>query len=386
MQRRQFLARLAAGLPASLALPSLAALPQLSLAASQDAAIENLAVAAAWRGPSQGDTYMAGILDAHWDADKLAIRYATVLPGRAHDIHATADGGLLAVAYRFGDWLLRSDAQGKVMRQISLRDEGSRLMAGHAAWALDGSVLYVTEIDTRDNQGWVSVRDAQTFKKLAEWRTQGADPHQLVVDHDGSLLVANGGVARNPQTDRKLSLTHMQSSLARLDGQSGKLLGQWQLDDPRLSLRHLAWNRSGSEQDALLGIAMLAEHEDAATRAQAPVLALFDGEKLSLPSSQGDGIGYCGNIVAAHGGGFMLSSTANKALLWHPGIPQKLQTVVDMRETYALAAWPGPDQRGGVIIATAVGLLRWHPSLPPKVLAWPQPMALDNHWMLAPSA
>ena len=382
MQRRQFLASLAAALPTGL---SLSALPQLSLAATPttDAAIDPIAVAAAWRGPSKGDAYQAGILEARWDTNQVAIRQATVLPGRAHDIHAEADGGLLAVAYRFGDWLLRTDAQGKVMRQLSLRDEGSRLMAGHAAYSADGAVLYVTEIDSRDNQGWVSVRDAQSFKKLAEWRSQGADPHQLVVDRDGSLLVANGGVARNPQNDRKLSLTHMDSSLVRLDARTGAMLGQWRLDDRRLSLRHMDWNQPNSKDGALLGIAMLAEHEDAATRAQAPVLAVFDGDQLSLPSSQGDGIGYCGNIVAAHGGGFMLSSTAEKALLWHPGIPQKLQTVVDMRETYALAAWPGPDARGGVIIATAVGLLRWHPSLPAKLLAWPQPMAIDNHWMLA---
>ena len=32
--------------------------------------------------------------------------------------------------------------------------------------------------------------------------------------------------------------------------------------------------------------------------------------------------------------------------------------------------------------ATALGLGRWHPRAPPMLLPWPQPMALDNHWVL----
>ncbi|ANY60835.1 hypothetical protein MA05_00350 [Comamonas aquatica] len=69
------------------------------------------------------------------------------------------------------------------------------------------------------------------------------DPHQLLLDRDGSLVVANGGIPTQPETGRrKLRLDHMDSSIVRLRPQDrGALAGQWQLPDPRLSLRHLAW-------------------------------------------------------------------------------------------------------------------------------------------------
>jgi hypothetical protein len=37
-------------------------------------------------------------------------------------------------------------------------------------------------------------------------------------------------------------------------------------------------------------------------------------------------------------------------------------------------------------VATAYGLGHWHPSTPPNLLAWPEPMALDNHWILIEEA
>ena len=49
---------------------------------------------------------------------------------------------------------------------------------------------------------------------------------------------------------------------------------------------------------------------------------------------------------------------------------------------YALAGWHGPGRGGGVLVAAAPGLGRWHPDAPPALLPWPQPMVLDNHWVL----
>lgn len=359
-------------------LAALAALPRLALAEDAGQAV----VAAAWRGPKKSDPYYAGALVANWERPKVGIRYAVPLPGRAHDVLAEPDGGLLAVAYRFGDWLLRCDGQGKLVHQISLADEGERRCGGHAAYAPDRSAVYTTEIDIRTGRGWISMREPASLKKIGEWETRGEDPHQVLTDHDGSLLVANGGVPRRPSDDRKLDLTHMDSSLVRLDGRTGRLLGQWRLDDKRLSIRHLAWNRPAAEAGALLGLALQAEHGDAARRATAPVLAVFDGAALTVPTRTGDGVGYCGNIAPAHRGGFVLTSTANKAFLWHPGVPDRLAPIVEMEEAYAVTAWPGSDQRGGVLVATAIGLVRWHPTDKALILPWPQPMALDNHWEL----
>ena len=58
-----------------------------------------------------------------------------------------------------------------------------------------------------------------------------------------------------------------------------------------------------------------------------------------------------------------------------------VSTVAAIKETYALAPWAGPTG-GGVLVATALGLGRWHPTAAPALLPWPQPMALDNHWVL----
>lgn len=371
MHRRQVL----------MALPSLAALaalPRLALAGAPRQAV----IGAAWRGPGQSDPYRAGALVADWESRKIGVRYAVPLPGRAHDVLAEPDGGLLVVAYRFGDWLLRCDDQGGIVRQVSLADEGERRCCGHATYAPDRSALYTTETDLRTGRGWISMRDPASLKKVGEWETHGVDPHQVLTDHDGSLLVANGGVPRRPADDKKLDLSGMDSSLVRLDGRNGQLLGQWRLDDGHLSIRHIAWSRPPAEAGRLLGIALQAEHGEAARRAVAATLAVFDGTRLVLPTQAGDGIGYCGNIAPAHRGGFVLTSTANKAFLWHPGVPDRFTPIVEMEGAYAVTPWAGSDRRGGAIIATAIGLVRWHPTDKPLILPWPSPMALDNHWEL----
>jgi hypothetical protein len=228
------------------------------------------------------------------------------------------------------------------------------------------------------------VRDRQSLRKLAEFDTHGIDPHQLLLDREGHLIVANGGVPRTP-ADKKLDLHRMDSSLVRLDAGNGTLLRQWRLDDPRLSMRHLAWSRSpiDGDADAILGIAIQAEHDDAARRAGAPILAVLDGEQLLVPTRANDGIGYAGDIAAAYNGGFALSSNqAGLAQLWHPGAPEKMAALVRMEEAYALASWNGPGKGGGVLVATALGLVRAHPTAGPVAIPWPKPMALDNHWVL----
>lgn len=372
MNRRDCLFGLTAGLAAGL-------LPSFAWAAADGS---RAMVGAAWRGPRAGDPYFAGTLEADWETRSLSIRYAVPLPTRPHGLIAEADGGMTICGVRPGAWIMRCDGAGKVVRQIRLDGEGERRLGGHAVVSAEGARLYTTEIDFATGRGRIGVRERTSLQKLDEWDTQGRDPHQLILDGEGHLLVANGGVPRT-LADKKVDLDRMDSSLVRLNAASGKLLGQWRLDDARLSLRHMAWNRNPAEAGALLGIAMQAEHAAATERAAAPVLAVFDGERLAIPTRANDGVGYSGDIAPAHRGGFVLSSNqAGMAQLWHPGIPEKLQPVVKMQEAYALAPWHGPGRGGGVVIATALGLGRWHPEAAPLLLPWPQPMALDNHWVL----
>lgn len=358
--------------------------PGRGLALAADAASTTTLIGAAWRGPKATDTHYAGVLAADWERKQLTVRYAVALPSRPHGLLPQADGGLLINCVRPGTWLLRCDGAGKVAEQITLdRGQDAVLLSGHTVPSPDGSTLYTTEINYRTGRGHIGVRDAATLRKQDEWDSGGIDPHQPVLDTQGHLLVANGGVLRN-LADAKYDLHRMESALVRIDPTTGRIARRWQLDDPRLSMRHMAWSRPAHpEEPRRLGIAMQAEHDDPARRTAAPILAVLEGDQLTVPSRVNDGHGYAGDITPAYNGGFALSSNkAGLAQLWHPSMPDKLSPIVRLQEAYALTHWAGPQPGGGVLVATAPGLVRWHPSAPPAFLAWPAPMALDNHWVL----
>ncbi|WP_348946438.1 DUF1513 domain-containing protein [Chitinibacter sp. FCG-7] len=363
---------------AMLALGTLPIWPARALAA--DKTPRWTRIAAAWRDPKESDPYFAGILLADWQTKSLSIDSAVKLPTRPHGICIEPDGHLLIVGVRPGTWLMRCDAQGNVVGQHSMQAENTRLN-GHALLSADGSKVFTSETELETGRGVIGVRERDTLKKIASWDSWGIDPHQLAFDAQGRLMIANGGVPRDAR-DAKYDLHRMDSTLVRLDASSGQKLGLWRLPDPRLSMRHLALAQrpDGSE---LLGLALQAEHGSEAARAAAPVFALLANDQLQIPSTDNDGIGLSGDIVPALQGGFVLScSKANQALLWQAAAAKKLSKAIEFKETYALAAWPGPDRGNGVLAATAYGLVRWHPSAPGQFLAWPKPMALDNHWVV----
>lgn len=340
-------------------------------------------IGAAWRGPQDSDPRVAGVLEADWTERRMRVVYQVPLPSRCHGITPLPDGGLLIVAARPGDWLLRCNAQGEVVRHMSLAQEKSTArLNGHLIAAPDAKVLFTTETDMKTGQGRIGVRDRETLVKLDEWPSHGKEPHQMLIDQDGHLIVANGGIPRGLD-DKKFDLHRMDSSLVRIHAQTGAKLGQWQLPDARLSLRHMAWADALTDGPRLLGIAMQAEHDHPAQRAEAPILAVFDGQSLTTPSTQNDGVGYAGDIAAACGGGFVLSShQPGKVYLWHPSQAKALREIVQFKQAYALSTWaPEPEAISGALVATAFGLLRWHPSEKAEFLAWPTPMALDNHWV-----
>lgn len=334
---------------------------------------------AAWRVPGvQGDRI--GILEADWAAARIRIAVEQPVPSRAHGLQVLADGGFVAVANRPGRWLLRADAQGQVQRRLEVDDERPlRTFNGHVQPGVDGRWLFTTETDPADGSGWVSVRDARTLARVAQFATAGIDPHQVLQAADGRLLVANGGIPRD-RAGRRIEPERMAPSLVRLDPADGALLGRWTLADARLSIRHLAW---GTGPDPLLGVALQAEHDDAGDRQAAPVLALWDGESLRLQRTSLAG-GYAGDVAAGPGGGFVVSAQkAGRGLWWHPQADDGLVRVAELTEPCALASWQGGS---GVLIAAARGVARWHVQHPARMLAWPQAMVPDNHWVLLPPA
>ncbi len=377
--RRLTLQRLVAALGSSLLHPLSHAATMPATAGSGTQTL----IGAAWRGPKLGDRNFAGTLLADWEARTVRFGWKRPLPSRPHGLVATAGGGLLLCAARPGSWLLHCDADGRVIQQLDLDTEsGHCRLGGHAVISADGELVFTTETDFSTGRGRIGVRELRSLRKLAETNSFGIEPHQLLLDQDGKLLVANGGIPRDG-SDRKIDLDRMDSSLARIDPATGELLGHWRVDDPRLSLRHLAWNHAPQESGALLGIAMNAEHDLESTRRKAPILAVFDGDTLSIPTHENDGIGYAGDIAPALHHGFALSShQADLAQLWHPGMHERLRPIVELKAPYAITGWHGPADGGGVLVATAFGVGRWHPKAAPDLLPWPEPMALDNHWIL----
>lgn len=341
-------------------------------------------LATAWRVPvpaADASADRVGVIEADWQTGRARVISELAIDGRAHGLLALPDGGFLAVANRPGRWLLRCNAAGQLMHRIQVDDERPRrTLNGHVEASADAAWLYTTETDPSDGAGWVSVRDARTLARVAEFPSAGIDPHQLLRAADGALMVANGGIRRDG-AGRKIDLDRMAPSLARLDPIKGDLLGLWRLDDPRSSLRHLAW---ADGESPLLGVALQAEHDTPEARRAAPTLAVWDGQSLRLASTDARGGGYAGDVAAGPGGGFVISAQkVGRGLWWQPGTPERLALVAELTEPCALARWPG---EAGVLIGAARGIARWHARLEARMLAWPVPLAQDNHWVVLAAA
>lgn len=342
----------------------------------------SVTLAASWRGPSDGDPFMAGALHLDPAAQQVQRLWQARLPGRAHGLLPLPGGELLVVAVRPGGWLLHLDADGRSRRLLRLDDEAdAHRLDGHALLTASGRELLTPQTD-RQGRGWVAVRDAQTLALLDRWPAQGADPHHLLLHpEDGSVLLALGGIQRTPD-GRKTALERMDSALVRLDPRNGALIGRWTLDDRRLSLRHLAWSTPQGSHKPRLGIALQAEHDDRQARAAAPLLAWWDGQRLHPALEAAGHDGYAGDITAGAGGGWVLSAQhAARALAWLPGNPPQQATVAELRQPCALASTAGDDAARAVWLAAAAGAARWHPRQAPRLLRWPEPMVLDNHWV-----
>jgi hypothetical protein len=315
-------------------------------------------LAAAWEGPQGVQVGLLVRAAAGW-----RVAAAIDVPTRAHGIVVEPEGTLLAVARRPGDWMLRWNAAGRTLAWVW--NDPARRFNGHARRR--GALLYTTETDVETGEGCVVVRDARSLAVHALWSSGGIDPHDLCFAPDGTLWVANGGIATQLETGRaKLNLDRMDSSLVHLDA-SGRQLGQWRLDDPRLSLRHLALC------DEQLGMALQAEHDDPARRAEAPVIAIFDGRRLRTGEAR-PLAGYGGDIVATETGyAVSVPRAGGLAMFADDG---RWLGHVELEQACALASRGPALFAGGSKAALTLRAGRNE--------AMPMPaMRLDNHWQLA---
>jgi hypothetical protein len=284
-------------------------------------------LAAAWN--SADNLHWLGLLASSAPGDPLRVLHRLELPTRAHGLLVEPGGSVLAVARRPGDWMLRWQPGTQQPPQWCWSAQDRRF-CGHVQRTAQG--LWTTEVDLERQHGIVALRDIRTLQTVAEWPTHGIDPHMVITDGDDNLLVANGGVPTLPETGRfKLDRTAMDPSLVRLRRRDGALLGQWRLDDPRLSIRHLARHADGT-----VGISLQAEHDDADQRMRAPLLARFDGKTLRTSPWQPDALaGYGGDIAATRGGFALAATRAGQLTFW--GSDGRWQGAVPLPQACPLA-------------------------------------------------
>jgi hypothetical protein len=338
-------------------------------------------LAAAWQS---GTEQHLGLLTI--ENGRLEPATSLKLPTRAHGVQVEPDGNILAFARRPGDWLLRWHPSTGRTQWHWLEDD--RRLNGHGV-QIGSRLIVTTETDRETGQGWLGVRDRKSLELVDAWPTQGRDPHQvLLLPHAlgrwpaGTLIVANGGVNTRSETGRNKTFgTRLDASLVALDPKNGRLLGQWRLSDPYLSIRHLA----SSPKGGTLGIALQAEHPDEAVRSAAPVLATWEGDRLTLTSNQPALGGYGGDIVALpsdHQGGFAVGCTRADSLAFFT-VDGRFVQAVNHAQACALACagdnWWNAGQDGALTD-------RWTSNMPSSSTGMRLPVALDlqidNHWQL----
>lgn len=328
---------------------------------------------AAWEHEAR---YSLGIL--RLDRSSWSVVCSLDLPTRPHGFFCEADGTVLAVARRPGEWLLRWNWH-TGSTQWSWVDDDRRLN-GHVIGSQDGRTRLTTETDQSSGRGLLGIRNAATLEKIQEFDTHGLDPHQLVILPKalgrcpaGSVIVANGGVRTFAETGRmKTSGTPLDSSLVALSPNDGTLLGQWRLSDPFLSIRHLAWDTVSGR----LGIALQSEHPNKATKETAPILAVWDGHGLRTASGQPSLQGYGGDIVALPESGFAVSSPKANVISLYDATGN-WNSVIHQSGVCALARHEGGwHAAGNSELTRIVETKKTQPSrLPSLGYQW------DNHWL-----
>lgn len=172
----------------------------------------------------------------------------TALPARGHGViaHPFKPGHGLIIARRPGYFAIEIDfASGRIVRRIS--PQTGQHFFGHGLFSKDGKYLITTENHINSGKGQIVLRYSHNYRIASQFESGGIGPHEALPMPDGkTLVVANGGILTHPDTPRKkLNLDTMQPNLSYIDIRSGKMLDQYQLDNPKLSIRHLAVSKNG---------------------------------------------------------------------------------------------------------------------------------------------
>lgn len=229
--------------------------------------------------------------------------FALPLPGRGHAAAAHPLRPLaVAFARRPGTYALVIDCVNGTETH-RLTPPTGRQFNGHGAFSADGRVLYTSEVEAQGSAGRIGIWETEGFTRMGEYDSGGIGPHDIKRLADGRLVVANGGIATDPDDRSKLNLETMAPNLSLLS-KGGRLLAQVGLAERQASIRHLAltetgvafamqWEGDPAEVVPLLG------HWDFACP---PVL--YPAPEAEAPRMKG----YAGSIARARDGRLAISS------------------------------------------------------------------------------
>ena len=237
------------------------------------------------------------------------------LPDRGHDVTISREAGRGVVfARQPGTFAVVFDPAGREA-PITLTSVEGRHFYGHGVFSPDGRLLYATESDFEAARGVIGIYDAtDRYRRIGEFPTYGTGPHEMLLMPDGvTLVVANGGIETHPDFGRtELNIETMDPSVAFIDRQDGRLLGQLRLDAGlhQLSIRHMAidgrervwfgcqYKGAPTDSPQLVGYATLAGEIELIelppdTLADlrnyvGSVAASTDGTRVAVSSPQGD--------------------------------------------------------------------------------------------------
>lgn len=274
---------------------------------------------------------------------------------RGHGIqaHPNKINQVLVFPRRPGTRLLCVDLQtAEIVRQITA-DTGYHFY-GHGVYEKHGHFLYTTENQYNTGEGVITVRDAETLEPIKKFSSGGIGPHDIKLLSDNkTLVVANGGIKTNPAKPRqKLNINNMESSLVYLDRCDGTVLERYQLDDAKLSIRHLAV----TSKDEVVAVQ---QYQGLAVNASELVMFHKMGNKPRIPGIDDRTLkrmnAYTASVVADDSGNSVLvtSPKGNIVTLWDIQ-KNRLIASYDLHKPYGVVF--SPDHQGFVISTVGTGL------------------------------
>lgn len=170
------------------------------------------------------------------------------IPSRGHQVVTISHkpGHAYVIARRPETFLIEVDFKyGRIVNHTNTQH--GQHFYGHGVVSQDGTKLYTSENDFKNQRGLVTVRDTSNLAVINSYSSGGLGPHQLqLMPNQSHLVVANGGILTHPDTPRKkLNLDSMQPNLTYLSIDTGHILSQHHITNNQLSIRHLDVANSG---------------------------------------------------------------------------------------------------------------------------------------------